>query len=95
MNLVCGVGEPGEDFVADHRGVGDDCAGILGIEDAALEFEDLGVLAIEAACEALPEWLEGIPSIQPSRVDSIAGPVDFAAGDSFQAQVDVATGGFF
>jgi hypothetical protein len=55
----------------------------------------LGVFAIEAACEALPEWLEGISSIQPSGVDSVAGPVNFAAGDSFQAQVDVATGGFF
>jgi hypothetical protein len=67
----------------------------LGIEDAALEFEDLGVLAIEAACEALPEWLEGISSIQPSGMDSVAGPVNFAARDSFQAQVDVATTGFF
>jgi hypothetical protein len=67
----------------------------LGIENAALEFEDLGVFAIEAACEALPEWLEGISSIQPSGVDSVAGPVNFAARDSFQAQVDVAIGGFF
>jgi hypothetical protein len=67
----------------------------LGIENAALEFEDLGVFAIEAACEALPEWLEGISSIQPSGVDSVAGPVNFAAWDSFQAQVDVATARFF
>jgi hypothetical protein len=94
MDLVGGVGESGKDFNTDHRGAGNNRSGIYGIEDVALEFENFGMLAIEAAREPLPEILKGISSIEPCGVDSVTGSENFAARDSFQAQMDVAIGSF-
>ena len=58
-----------------------------------LEVEDFGVLAVEAAREALPKKLEGISALQPSGMDTVTGAVNLATRHALQAQVDVASRG--